>query len=165
MLFKSNIGKMPYKKVLKIQMIIHVVLILIGLKCLLLVLLNQVGNLQSLTSKFGIALINLSFMQGFYSGFGAALIIAGIVLFIRSVILLSNGEKFQKSEINYLDERNRFIKSITFSTTSYIFLIALTFAVVISGMFNLVVFLTLLTTLFAYFFLLLSTYLIMKVKY
>ena len=165
MFIKASIGKMSFKKVLKVKIWVSALIILIGLKCLLLVLLNQVGDLQSLTSKFGVNLVNLSFMQGFYTGFGCALIVAGIAMIIRNVVLLKNDEKFKKAEIDYIDERNRFIKSVTFNTTSYIFLVALAFAVVISGMFNSIVFVTLLGTLFVYLILLLTTYMIYKSKY
>jgi hypothetical protein len=104
MSIKSNIEKVPFKKAIKIKIGVCAVMILIGLKCILLVLLNQVGYLQSLTSKFGVELVNFDFMQGFYSGFGCALIVAGIFLIIRNVMLLKNDEKFKKAEINYLDK-------------------------------------------------------------
>ena len=165
MFLKSNIGSIPFKKVLKIRILVSVVIILIGLKCILLVLLNQVGDLQSLTSKFGVDLVNFNFMQGFYSGFGCALIVASILIIIRNVVLLKSDEKFRKAEIDYIDERNRFIRSVTFNTTSYIFLVALAFAIVISGMFNSIVFVTLFCTFVSYVILLLTTYLIYKSKY
>jgi hypothetical protein len=165
MLLKSNIGNMDFKKILKIKICVSTLIIFIGLKCILLVLLNQVGELQSLTAKFGVDLVNLSFMQGFYTGFGCALVASGIAMIIRNVVLLRNSEKFKRAEIEYLDERNRFIRSVTFNTTSYIFLVALAFAIVISGMFNLIVFVTFLGTFFVYLILLLATYLIFKAKY
>ena len=156
---------MPFKKAIQIRIGVCVVIILIGLKCILLVLLNQVGELQSMISKFGVDLVNFDFMQGFYSGFGCALIVAGIYIIIRNVVLLRNEEKFKKAEINYFDERNRFISGITFNTTSYIFLVTLAFAIVISGMFNSIVFITLLGTFTVYIILLLTTYLIYRSKY
>ncbi len=165
MFLNSNSGNIPFKKALIIKIWVSVVIILIGLKCVLLVLLNQVGNLQSLTSKFGINLVNLSFMQGFYTVFGCALIVAGISIIIRNVVLLKSDEKFKKAEIEYIDERNQFIRSVTFNTTSYIFLVALAFAIVISGMFNSIVFLTLLGTFIVYLLLLLITYFVYKSKY
>lgn len=165
MSIKSNIEKTPFKKAIRIKIGVCAVMILIGLKCILLVLLNQVGDLQSLTSKFGIHLVNFDFMQGFYSGFGGALIVASISIIIRNVVLLKNDEKFKKAEINYFDERNRFISSITFNTTSYIFLVALAFAIVIAGTFNSIVFVTLLSTFAVYLICLLTTYLIYKSKY
>lgn len=115
MFLKSNIGSIPFKKVLKIRILVSVVIILIGLKCILLVLLNQVGDLQSLTSKFGVDLVNLKFMQGFYSAFGFVLIAAGISIIIRNVVLLKSDEKFKKAEINNFDERNRYISGVTFN--------------------------------------------------
>jgi hypothetical protein len=165
MLLKSNLGGMPYRKALKIKIGVSMVLILVGLKCLLLVLLNQVGDLQSLTSTFGIDLVNLDFMQGFYSGFGCGLIVVGIVYIVRTVTLLKNEEKYKKAEIEYMDERNRFIRSLTFNTTSAIFLVALSFGIVISGMFNSIVFVTLLGTFAIYLLLLLSTFLVFRSKY
>jgi len=165
MFLKSNSGNMPFKKALKIKIWVSAVIILIGLKCILLVLLNQVGDLQSLTSKFGVDLVNLSFMQAFYTGFGCALIVVSISIITRNVLLLKSDEKFKKAEIDYIDERNRFIRSVTFNTTSYIFLVALSLAIVISGMFNSIAFVTLLGTFFVYLILLLTTHLIYKSKY
>lgn len=165
MLLKSNIGQAPFRKAIKIRMWVSVIFILIGLKCILLVLLNQVGELQSLTANFGIDLVNISFMEGFYTGFGSALIIASICIIIKNIMLLKNEEKFKKAEIEYIDERNQFIRDITFSTTSYIFMVILAFAVVISGMFNAIVFVTLLVMFFIYALLLLLTYLIYNTKY
>ena len=156
---------MPYRKALIIKIWVSVILILVGLKCLLLVLLNQVGDLQSLTSTFGIRLVNLDFMQGFYSGFGCGLIAVGIAIIVRNMTLLKNEERYKKAEIEYLDERNRFIRSLTFNTTSSIFLVALAFGIVISGMFNSIVFVTLLGTFSVYLVLLLSTFLVFRSKY
>ena len=165
MFLKSNSGNKPFKKALIVKIWVSAVIVLIGLKCVLLVLLNQVGDLQSLTSKFGIDLVNLSVMQGFYTGFGCALLVAGISIIIRNVVLLKSDEKFKKAEIKYIDERNHFIRGVTFNTTSYIFLVALAFAIVISGMFNSIVFVTLLGTFIVYLLLLLTTYFIYKSKY
>lgn len=165
MLLKSNIGQAPFRKAIKIRMWVSVIFILIGLKCILLVLLNQVGELQSLTANFGIDLVNISFMEGFYTGFGSALIIASICIIIKNIMLLKNEKKFKKAEIEYIDERNQFIRDITFITTSYIFMVILAFAVVISGMFNAIVFVTLLVMFFIYALLLLLTYLIYNTKY
>lgn len=165
MSIKSSIEKTPFRKAIIVKIWVSVVIILIGLKCILLVLLNQVGDLQSLTSKFGVDLVNFDFMQGFYSGFGCALIVASISIIIRNVVLLKNEEKLKKAEITYFDERNRFISGVTFSATSYIFLVALAFAIVISGMFNSVVFITLLGTFVGYLILLLTTYMIYRSKY
>ena len=165
MLLKSTVSNMTYHKSLKIKIGASVVIILIGLRCLLLVLLNQVGDLKSLTSTFGINLVNLDFMQGFYSGFGCGLIVVGIATIVRSVMLLKNKEKYKIAEIEYMDERNRFIRSLTLNTTSSLFLIALAFGVAISGMFHLIVFLTLLATFVVYLLLLLITFLVFRSKY
>lgn len=165
MLLKSKLGNIPYRKALKIKMWASVIIIMIGLKGLLLVLLNQVGDLDSLTSPFGITLVNFDFMQGFYTGFGCGLIAVGVAIILRSAALLRNVEKYKKAEIEYMDERNRFIRSLTFNTTSSVFLIALAFGVMISGMFNLIVFVTLLGTFVVYLLLLLTTFLVFRSKY
>jgi len=165
MFAKSNSVIASFKRTLVIGIWLSIFIIFIGLKCLMLVLLDQVGDLQSLTSKFGIVLVNLSFMKGFYTGFGCALIVVGITMIIRNALLLKNGEKYRKAEINYLDERNRFIRSTTLNSASYVFLIALAFAIVISGMFDSVVFVTLLGTFSVYLIILLMSYLICRAKY
>jgi hypothetical protein len=160
----SNSTTKPYTRTLHIGILFSIFIIFIGMKCLLIVLLDQVGCLQSLTSQFGIVLVNLSFMKGFYTGFGCALIVVGAAMIIRNALLPRNGEKFRKAEINYLDERNRFIKSATLNTTSYVFMIVLAFAIVISGMFNSVVFVTLLGAFIVYLMILLISYLICRVQ-
>jgi len=164
-MMKSSFGNMPFSKVLKIRMWVGAFIILVGLKCFLLVLLNQVGKLESLTSTFGVHLVNLNFMEGFYTGFGCALMGAGIGLIIRNLKLIKNQEKFKRAEISFLDERNRLIKSMTYSTTFSIFLVGLAFAIVVAGMFNSVVFVTLLGTFFALLLLLIGTYLLVRSKY
>ena len=165
MLQKSNSRDISFKKVIKIKILVSVFIILVGLKCLLLVLLNQVGDLQSLTSKFGIDLVNFNFMQGFYAWFGCALIVVGVTMIARNTVLLKNTEKLKKAEIDYLDERNQLIRIVTVNISSYIFVVALAFAIVISGMFNSIVFVTLLGTFFVYLLILFTSYLIIKAKY
>ena len=165
MLQKHNNRDMSFKKVIKIKILVSVFIILVGLKCLLLVLLNQVGDLQSLTSKFGIDLVNFNFMQGIYAGFGFMLIAVGVAMIARNAELLKKPEKFKKAEIDYLDERNQLIRSVTVNTTSCIFIVALAFAIVISGMFNSIVFVALIGTFFMYLLILFTSYLIIKVKY
>lgn len=164
-MMKSGFGNTSFRKVLKIQMWVGALIIFVGLKCFLLVLLNQVGTLESITSNFGIHLVNLSFMEGFYTGFGCALMGAGIALIARNLRLIKNEEKYKRAEIGFLDERNRFIKSATLSTTSSIFIVGLAFAIVVAGMFNSVVFVTLLGTFFSLLVLLVGTYLLVKSKY
>lgn len=164
-MMKSNFGNTSFRKVLKIQMWVGALIIFVGLKCFLLVLLNQVGTLESITSTFGIHLVNLSFMEGFYTGFGCALMGAGIGVIIRNLQMIKNQEKYKRAEINFLDERNRFIKSVTFSTTSSIFLVGLAFAIVVAGMFNSVVFVTLLGTFFSLLVLLVGTYFFVRSRY
>jgi hypothetical protein len=165
MLQKSNSGDMSFKKVIKIKILVSVFIILVGLKCLLLVFLNQIGDLQSLTSKFGIDLVNFNFMQGFYTWFGCVLIVAGVAIIAGNAVLLKEPEKFKKAEIDYFDERNQLIRIITVNTTSCIFIVALTFAIVISGMFNSIVFVALLGAFFVYLLILFSSYMIIRTKY
>ena len=165
MLQKHNNRDMSFKKVIKIKILVSVFIILVGLKCLLLVFLNQVGDLQSLTSKFGIDLVNFNFMQGFYAWFGSVLIALGVAIIVGNAVLLKKPEKFKKAEIDYFDERNQLIKIVTVNTTSYVFIVALTFAIVVSGMFNSIVFVSLLGTFFVYLLILFTSYLIIKAKY
>lgn len=165
MILESSFGKVSFRKVLKIRLFISIVIFLGGLKSLLIVLLNQVENLQSLTSKFGIHLVNFEFMKSFYTGFGFVLIALSVNRIVKNLRLLKNINKFKNAEIKHLDERSRFISNTTFSITSQIFVAILTLAVVISGMFNSIVFLTLLCTLIVYLKFLLITYLIVRTKY
>src|SRR5665647_3934750 len=118
-MLNANISN-SFRNAVKLGLFIGIMFVLVGIKSISLVILSQIGDLNSMTSRFGIEFVNLDFMKDFYIGFGLALIAVGIFMIFRNVNLLKKPEKFKISEINYLDERNRFIKSMTFNSTSYI---------------------------------------------
>ena len=111
-MLNANISN-SFRNAVKLGLFIGIMFVLVGIKSISLVILSQIGDLNSMTSRFGIEFVNLDFMKDFYIGFGLALIAVGIFMIFRNVNLLKKPEKFKISEINYLDERNRFIKSMT----------------------------------------------------
>lgn len=90
---------------------------------------------------------DLGFSEGFYVGLGGGLIGAGTVTLIKNLCLLRNKERFHKAEIEFLDERNRFISRRVWSTGGFSFGVLLYLAVIVAGLCDLTVFATLLCTL------------------
>jgi len=165
MLLKAVTSNMSFRKAIAVRICLSVIIIFTGIKSVFLVLLDQVVSLKSLTSPFGISIVNLESMKGFYTGFGIALIAVGIITIIKSVRLLKNPVKFKKAEIDFGDERNKFMANATFRATSIIFLVALSIAVIASGMFNPIVFVTLLCTFAVYMLILLGVYCIVQINH
>lgn len=84
------------------------------------------------------------FQSGFYNGAFAGFMAGGLITLIRNVILLKNEEKYKKAEILEMDERNRFIGSMAWACTAYISFFVLFIALIITALFNEVIFSTLL---------------------
>ena len=74
----------------------------------------------------GSILIVLSFMgkvDSFWNGMGSALFVIGIINLIRMYKLSKNEAYREKVEIEYSDERNRFIRNKAWAWAGYIFTI------------------------------------------
>jgi len=83
------------------------------------------------------------FLRGFYTGIGIGLTAASISLIIRFKKLLANKEKLQEKKIEENDERNIYIQIRTAYISFIVSLIVIYLVFIISGLFNLTVFLTL----------------------
>lgn len=83
------------------------------------------------------------FLRGFYVGIGIGLTAASISLIIRFKKLLANKEKLQEKKIEENDERNIYIQIRTAYISFIVSLIVIYLVFIISGLFNLTVFLTL----------------------
>ena len=83
------------------------------------------------------------FLRGFYVGIGIGLTGASVSLIIRFKKLLANKEKLQEKKIEENDERNVYIQIRTAYISFIVSLIVIYLIFIISGLFNLTVFLTL----------------------
>ena len=88
-----------------------------------------------------------SFRNGFYLGTGLGLIASGAITITMCLRLLKNNEKFKKAEISDSDERERFIVAQSGMWSIFYMYVLLFAGTVISGLYNHLVFLTLLCTL------------------
>lgn len=74
-------------------------------------------------------------MQGVYSGVGVGLIVCGLILLIRSRLLLNNEEKLKISRLNNTDERIQKISDKAFRIAAYVMIVVLYATALIGGLF------------------------------
>ena len=86
------------------------------------------------------------FSSGFYTGVGFALIASAIITLIKNKRLMNDPEKRKEREIFEDDERNKMIGLKTWSYAGYTMFVILYIAMLIFGLFNTVIMMTLLTT-------------------
>lgn len=98
---------------------------------------------------FAIVLMNKSFgdLLPMYSGSLVGLFFASFTLFIRNKKLLNNSEKMNEMELLETDERNVLIIRVSYTIFTYVSIGILYIAMLISGLFSVVIFQTLLTLL------------------
>ena len=148
---KLGFSNMDFRKKVKLRIWISAVLIVLGA--------------ISVGTVFYLGLVGEGFIAGFYFGLGFGLIGAGIATIIRNMIYLKNADKFKAAETIYRDERNRFIANKTWSLTALIMLFLLYAAVIVAGVYNIVVFGALLAVLGAFGLVLLVVQIILKKMY
>ena len=136
---KLGFGNMDFGKRVKMRIWGSAVLIVLGALAVGIVLF-----LESLGAEYS---HDTSFALGFYLGLGLGLIGAGSTTIIKNVRYLKNTDKFKAAEIAYKDERNRFISNKTWSVSAFTMLVLIYLAVIISGIYDIVVFRTLLAVL------------------
>lgn len=73
-------------------------------------------------------------MLGVYTGVGAGLTVAGIVLGIRNALLLKDGKKLRQMRIADSDERNIQISALATKAALAVLLISMYFAVLLGGL-------------------------------
>lgn len=129
-----------YRKTLKKRMCMYYIMILLGAITLTLSIIFSTGSLAYLSS----------FLSGVYSGIGSALIAIGIVFIIRTRKLLKDEAKLKQKMLEERDERNQMIIQKAMCSASTILLIVAYISLIISGIFNLVVFWTLWIILIVY---------------
>lgn len=134
--------------------------------------------LQGLMVVMGIAAIVVSLMlkniaeqafktfaAGFLGGTGMAVGGIGIFTGISSILALGNPAKLKKEEIDYHDERNRYIRDKGNAITAMVMLFLLYAAVIASAFINEMVFFTLLCVLLAHTVMMGVTKFVLKARY
>ncbi|MCL1906219.1 MAG: hypothetical protein FWG06_04360 [Clostridiales bacterium] len=136
---KLGSGNMDFGKKVKMRIWGSAVLIVLGA-----ITAGIVLFLEPLSAEYS---NDASFLLGFYFGLGFGLIGAGTATIIKNTRYLKNADKFKAAEIAYKDERNRFISNKTWSVSALAMLVLIYLAVIISGVYNMMVFRTLLMVL------------------
>lgn len=153
----AHISKKPFDKYVKNKIWIGGLLALVGIATFILMLCKMNGVFSNIITEH-----HTSFANGFYTGIGGGLAGAGLATMFRFGRLLRNPEKYKIAEIEYHDERNRYIISRTFSLTTFISLFTLLAAVIVFGLIDFTIFVTLLCALAVYAVILLITYIVVS---
>lgn len=114
-----------YKKVIKNRMKLMVAIIIIGI----------ITATAGFFAEFYLEVPINEHMLGVYSGIGAGLFAAGIILWIKNRLLLNNDEKLKESRLSNTDERIQEIGNKAFRTATYVMLVALYASALIGGLF------------------------------
>ncbi|MCL2341652.1 MAG: hypothetical protein FWC53_00895 [Firmicutes bacterium] len=130
-----------FKKNLKFSIVLSAIAIILGI---ISITVFSIYN-EKMIAEGTIGWINTSgLIKGFYFGTGIGLIIAGLIIMVQSIIPLINKERFKEEEIKYNDERNKFIRDKILSISATAMFLIIDIALIISGIYNIVVFMTLL---------------------
>lgn len=122
-----------YEKVLKKRMYIFYAYIILGIITDILAFKFSTGDTAYLSS----------FLSGVYSGTGTGLLVCGVIMLIRTKKILKDEVKLKEKRLQEQDERNRTIMQKSMYTAALILIFLVYLALLISGIFNLVVFWTL----------------------
>jgi uncharacterized membrane protein HdeD (DUF308 family) len=152
-----SFGNMDFRKKVKMRIWLSVLLIILGALTAGIVLC-----FEPFSAEYS---HDTSFVLGFYFGMGFGLIGAGAATLVKNARYLKNADKFKVAEIAHLDERNRFIANKTWSVAALIMLFLIYLATIIAGIYDIVVFRTLLTVLGAFFLVLLAVKIALKKMY
>lgn len=98
------------------------------------------------------------FFSGFYFGVGTGLLVAGILAYINCRSLLKNEKKLHEKRLAETDERNKAISQKTLFMTSVVLIIILYIALIVSGLFSMMLFQTLLCIIGLYLLIFLISY-------
>ncbi len=149
-------NKMTFPSKTKFRMFVGAALFFLGLVSFILSL-GMFPNIQTSGMQ--------DFTKGFYSGLGCGLMAAGVVCFVRNLLLLKNPEKMKKAKLEEEDERNIFLYNKTAYLGGLICFFGVYIATLIAGLVNAVVFSTLLWVLCGALIILFTTYLICRKVY
>ncbi|WP_346937883.1 hypothetical protein [uncultured Clostridium sp.] len=122
-----------YKEVLKKRISLLYIVIILGVATLAISFIFSTGKYDYLPD----------FLNGFYTGIGAALITIGLIFIIKIKKILKDEKKLKEKRLEEQDERNQMITQKAIYSAAIILNILAYIGLMIAGIFNLVVFWTL----------------------
>jgi len=140
-----------YKKVLRKRISLCYVILALGLITLVFTGLFSMGKYDYLPD----------FLSGFYTGIGFALISISLVTMFKIRNIMKDEKKLKEKKLKEQDERNQLIALKSLYSAGITLIIIAYIALLVSGIFNLVVFWTLFIVIQIY----VIAFLIMKVYY
>ncbi len=114
-----------FKQVVKKRMAIMVGLVVIGI----------ITAAVAIYAEFYTNTVLGDHILGVYTGVGTGLTLAGLVLFIKHLMLLKNEDKLKESRLSCTDERLKEIESKAFRTAAYIMIVIMYLAALIGGIY------------------------------
>lgn len=149
-----QVKQLDFRTILKQKLVLHGLLVLIGAAAIV------VSLMLKGTAGPGFE----QFAAGFLGGTGAAIGGIGIFAGIQTILALRNPTKLKKEEVEYYDERNRYIRNKGNAITAMVMLFVLYAAVIASAFIHKVVFFTLLGVMLLHAVLLAVTKLVLKAR-
>lgn len=129
-----------YRKVIRNRMKAMIALIIIGI----ITMIVGFGTKAYLKTSIN------EHMLGVYSGVGAGLFVAGVILWIKNILLLNDENKLKESRLSNTDERIQEIGNKSIRTAAYVMLVVMYAAALIGGLFNQVLFQVLICIIFIF---------------
>ena len=127
-----------FEKKLKMRMYYSVILLVLGAVSIVLGLVYPIQTL------------NHDFSSGFYTGVGSGLIFGALLNLYRQRKVLKNPELFRERAIFESDERNKLIGMKTWSYAGWLMFVILYIALLVTGLFNTLISVTIMTTIGVY---------------
>lgn len=82
-------------------------------------------------------------LEGFWCGVGAGLILAGVILALRTRALLKDDARLRRAQLEEQDERNQAVASRALGLTAFALLVGMYAALLVASFINMTVFYTL----------------------
>ncbi|GAA0772332.1 hypothetical protein GCM10008908_18370 [Clostridium subterminale] len=140
-----------YKKVLKKRFSLLYIVVILGVATIAISFIFSNGKYDYLPD----------FLNGFYTGIGAALITIGLIFIIKIKNILKDEKKLKEKRLEEQDERNQMITQKAIYSSAIILNILVYIGLMISGIFNLAIFWTLWIVLVVF----MVTFVILQVYY
>lgn len=144
-----------YREILKKRIYLFYTFILLGGITLILSYIFSNGKTAYLSP----------FLSGLYTGIGVGLFVCGIAFLIKTKKILKDEKKLKEKKLEEQDERNKTIAQKTMSTTGIVLLFSIYLGLIVSGIFNMIVFWTLWVLVMVYFIIFFICYIYYKNKF
>ena len=90
--------------------------------------------LSIIWTVLGAVIVALSFfgiLDNFWSGFGGGLVAVGLLQIVRNIRYRTNDEYKEKVDVEFNDERNKFLSTKAWAWTGYIFILCCAIATIV----------------------------------